>query len=132
MKRTAASLALAGALVAPGLATAQEDDLPGVRYGQVAGHVGGGAEAYDAIGGVRGVELLELGDLEGRSEENAQELEQTLAEFETETAEMRQAIGGDRAIGKALEAAGYTVGDVVAVITHDGGRVQLVIDDGRG
>lgn len=132
MKRTAASLAFAGALIAPGLAPAQAGDPPGVRYGQVAGYVGGGAEAYDAIGSVRGVELLELGDLEGRSEENAQELEQTLAEFETETAEMRRAIGGDRAIGKALEAAGYTVGDVVAVITRDGGRVQLVIDDGRG
>jgi hypothetical protein len=132
MKRTAASLALAGALIAPGFATAQEDELPGVRYGQIAGYVGDGAEAYDTIGSVRGVELLELGDLEGRSEKNAQELQQTLAEFETETAEMRQAISGDRAIGKALESAGYAVDDVVAVITREGGRVQLVIDDGRG
>jgi len=121
-----------GANVAAGAtASAGANQAGAPNYGQViaslraSGDVSAQIETLDATATVR---IIALSELRGEAAENAQALEQTLAQMKDRVDEIRSAIDANATLSAALEAEGYTADDVVAVTTAASGEATLIVD----
>jgi hypothetical protein len=74
------------------------------------------------------IRIYTLADLRGNAAENAQALDNALADRQGAVSDLRTEIEANTTLAAALEAEGYTADDVVAVTTHTDGGIILIVD----
>jgi hypothetical protein len=74
------------------------------------------------------IRIYTLADLRGNAAENAQALDNALADQQGTVSDLRTEIEANTTLAAALEAEGYTADDVVAVTTHTDGGIILIVD----
>jgi hypothetical protein len=74
------------------------------------------------------IRIYTLADLRGNAAENAQALDNALADQQGSVSDLRTEIEANTTLAAALEAEGYTADDVVAVTTHTDGGIILIVD----
>jgi hypothetical protein len=74
------------------------------------------------------IRIYTLADLRGNAAENAQALDNALANQQGSASDLRTEIEANTTLAAALEAEGYTADDVVAVTTHTDGGIILIVD----
>jgi hypothetical protein len=74
------------------------------------------------------IRIYTLADLRGNAAENAQALDNALADRQGAVSDLRTEIEANTTLAAALEAEGYTADDVVAVTTGTDGGIILIVD----
>lgn len=83
-----------------------------------------------AVGEETEVEIALLSEVKGMAAENAEALDQALAEQDAWISGVKSAVSANTTLTTALEAEGYTSDDVVAFNTDADGSVTLIVDEG--
>lgn len=108
------------------------EDAEAPEFGDVVSSVEGEGDAaaeVDAISDDAAVSVHGLPDLQGDAEAHTPALDGALVEREERILQLHSAVRTRVSLNAALEAAGYTADDLVAVIVNTDGSVRLIVDN---
>jgi hypothetical protein len=107
------------------------DDAEAPELGDVVASVEAEGDAAAEVEGLdedADVSVHGLAELDGEAD-HGPALEQALRERQERVTQLRTAVRTRVSLNAALEAAGYTADDLVAVIVDPHGRVRLIVDN---
>lgn len=103
-----------------------------VNYGQIISSLRTStiaASDIEALGADAQIEVITLSEVRGDAAENASALDEAVSAQSASLADLTAAIEANAEVAAALEAAGFTADQIVAVSSSGEGQLTIVVDD---